>query len=79
MKKKHLDKLKQEKEAYRGWKQGQVACEKYRKIVRAARGQVRKAKALIELNLTPGYSSLPGAIPGRGLQESWRGTFYKGM
>ena len=39
------------KEAYRGWKQGQVAWEEYREIVRAARDQVRKAKALIEVNL----------------------------
>ncbi|GAB0204458.1 mitochondrial enolase superfamily member 1 [Grus japonensis] len=35
----------------KGWKQGQVACEEYRETVRAARDQVRKAKALIELNL----------------------------
>ncbi|GAB0202809.1 mitochondrial enolase superfamily member 1 [Grus japonensis] len=46
-----LDKLKHKKEAYRGWKQGQAAWEEYREIVRAARDQVRKAKALIELNL----------------------------
>ncbi|GAB0208699.1 mitochondrial enolase superfamily member 1 [Grus japonensis] len=39
------------KEAYRGWKQGQVAWEEYRETVRAARDQVRKAKALTELNL----------------------------
>jgi len=42
-----LDNLKHKKEANRGWKQGQVAWEEYR----AARGQVRKAKVLIELNL----------------------------
>ncbi|KAK4812942.1 hypothetical protein QYF61_002073 [Mycteria americana] len=46
-----LDKLKHKKEAYRGWKQGQAAWKEYREIVRAARDQVRKAKALIELNL----------------------------
>ncbi|GAB0193583.1 mitochondrial enolase superfamily member 1 [Grus japonensis] len=46
-----LDKLKHKKEAYRGWKQGQVAWEQYRETVRAARNQVKKAKALIELNL----------------------------
>ncbi|KAK4807026.1 hypothetical protein QYF61_000355 [Mycteria americana] len=46
-----LDKLKHKKEAYRRWKQGQVAWEEYREIVRAARDQVRKAKALILLNL----------------------------
>ncbi|GAB0200720.1 hypothetical protein GRJ2_002537500 [Grus japonensis] len=33
------------------WKQGQVTWEEYRETVRAARDQVRKAKALIELNL----------------------------
>ncbi|GAB0184104.1 mitochondrial enolase superfamily member 1 [Grus japonensis] len=47
-----LGKVKHKKEAYRGWKQGQVAWEEYRETVRAAREQVRKAKALIELNLT---------------------------
>ena len=46
-----LAKLEHKKEAYRGWKQGQVAWEEYREIVRAARDQVRKAKALLELNL----------------------------
>ncbi|GAB0185903.1 mitochondrial enolase superfamily member 1 [Grus japonensis] len=51
MNKELLGKLKQKKEAYRGWKQGQVACKEHREIVRAARDQVRKAKALIELNL----------------------------
>ncbi|GAB0176697.1 mitochondrial enolase superfamily member 1 [Grus japonensis] len=51
MNKELLDKLKHKKEAYRGWKQGQVAWEEYRETVRAARDQVRKAKALIELNL----------------------------
>ncbi|GAB0187326.1 hypothetical protein GRJ2_001197900 [Grus japonensis] len=52
MNKEVLDKLKHKKEAYRGWKQGQVAWEEYREIVRAARDHVRKAKAfLIELNL----------------------------
>ncbi|GAB0180229.1 mitochondrial enolase superfamily member 1 [Grus japonensis] len=51
MNKELLDKLKCRKEVYRGWKQGQVAWEEYREIVRAARDKVRKAKALIELNL----------------------------
>lgn len=45
------DKLKQEKKDYRGWKQGQVAWEKYRAIVWAVRDHIRKAKVLIELNL----------------------------
>ncbi|KFW73581.1 hypothetical protein AS28_12130, partial [Pygoscelis adeliae] len=52
MNKELLGKLKHKKEAYRGWKQGQVAWEEYREeIIQAARDQVRKAKALIELNL----------------------------
>ncbi|GAB0209623.1 mitochondrial enolase superfamily member 1 [Grus japonensis] len=51
MNKELLGKVKQKKEAFRGWKQGQVAWEEYRETVRAARDQVRKAKALIELNL----------------------------
>ena len=51
MNKELLDKLKQKKEAYRGWKQGQVAWEEYREIARVAREQDRKAKALTELNL----------------------------
>ncbi|GAB0182068.1 mitochondrial enolase superfamily member 1 [Grus japonensis] len=51
MNKELLDKVKHKKEAYRGWKQGQVAWEEYRETVQAAREQVRKAKALIELNL----------------------------
>ncbi|KFV12791.1 hypothetical protein N339_03014, partial [Pterocles gutturalis] len=46
-----LSEIKQKKEAYRGWKQGQVAWEEYREIVQTARSQVRKAKALGELNL----------------------------
>ncbi|KFQ73472.1 hypothetical protein N337_08981, partial [Phoenicopterus ruber ruber] len=45
-----LDKLQHKKEAYRGWT-GQVPWEEYREIVRAAREQVRKAEAPIELNL----------------------------
>ncbi|GAB0176249.1 mitochondrial enolase superfamily member 1 [Grus japonensis] len=51
MNKELLDKVKHKKEAYREWKQGQVAWEEYRETVRAARDQVRKAKALMELNL----------------------------
>ncbi|GAB0203411.1 hypothetical protein GRJ2_002806700 [Grus japonensis] len=46
-----LGKVKQKKEAYRGWKQGQVAWEEYRETVRAGRDQARKAKALIEISL----------------------------
>ncbi|GAB0179904.1 hypothetical protein GRJ2_000455700 [Grus japonensis] len=51
MNKELLGKVKPKKEAYRGWKQGQVAWEEYRETVQAVRDQVRKAKALIELNL----------------------------
>ncbi|GAB0208460.1 mitochondrial enolase superfamily member 1 [Grus japonensis] len=51
MNKKFLGEVKQKKEAYRGWKQGRVAWEEYRETVRAARDQVRKTKALTELNL----------------------------
>ncbi|GAB0206807.1 hypothetical protein GRJ2_003146300 [Grus japonensis] len=51
MNKEVLGKVKHKKEAYRGWKQGQVAWEEYRETVQAARDQVRKAKALRELNL----------------------------
>ena len=40
-----------QKEAYRGWKQGQVTWEGYRETVQAARVQVRKTKSQIELNL----------------------------
>jgi len=52
MNKKLLNKLKHKKEVYRRWKQGQVAWEEYREIVGAARDQVKKAKALTELNLS---------------------------
>ena len=51
MNKELLDKLKHKKEAYRVWKQGQVACEEYGEIVQAARDEVRKAEVLTELNL----------------------------
>ncbi|GAB0177047.1 mitochondrial enolase superfamily member 1 [Grus japonensis] len=51
MNKELLGKVKQKKEAYRGWKQGQVAWEEYRETVRAAREQVGKAKALTEISL----------------------------
>ncbi|GAB0204607.1 mitochondrial enolase superfamily member 1 [Grus japonensis] len=51
MNKELLGKVKQKKEAYRGWKQGQVAWEQYRETVQAARDQVRKTKALIEISL----------------------------
>lgn len=51
MNKKHLDKFKLKKEAYRRWKQGQVGWEEYKEIVQAARNWLRKTKALTELNL----------------------------
>ncbi|PKU42736.1 hypothetical protein llap_6956 [Limosa lapponica baueri] len=51
MNKELLDKFKHNREAYRRWKQGQVAWDEYREIVQADRDQVRKAKVQIELNL----------------------------
>ncbi|GAB0201619.1 class II histocompatibility antigen, B-L beta chain-like [Grus japonensis] len=51
MNKELLGKLKRKKEASRGWKQGQVGWQEYRETVRAARDQVRKAKALVEISL----------------------------
>ncbi|GAB0179811.1 mitochondrial enolase superfamily member 1 [Grus japonensis] len=51
MNKELLGKVKQKKEAYRGWKQGQVAWEEYRETVQGARDEVRKAKALTEISL----------------------------
>lgn len=51
MNKEYLAKLKHKKEAYRGWKQGQLTWEEYRDTVRAARDGGRKAKAQMELNL----------------------------
>ncbi|KFV08917.1 hypothetical protein N340_13153, partial [Tauraco erythrolophus] len=51
MNKELLDQLGHKKKAYRRWKQGQAAWEEYRAIIRATRDQVRKAKALIELDL----------------------------
>ncbi|MCQ4179420.1 hypothetical protein FK518_28105, partial [Klebsiella pneumoniae] len=51
MNKELLDQLKNTKQANRDWKQQQVAWEDYREIVQATRVQVRKPKALTELNL----------------------------
>ncbi|PKU32102.1 hypothetical protein llap_17594 [Limosa lapponica baueri] len=51
MNKELLDKFKSKKEAYRGWKQGQVDWVEYRETVRVARNQIRQAKAQIEFNL----------------------------
>lgn len=52
MNKEFLDKLKCQKKAYRGQKQGQVGCEECREPVQVSRDQVRKVKALIELKMT---------------------------
>ncbi|KFV07990.1 hypothetical protein N340_00490, partial [Tauraco erythrolophus] len=52
MNKELLDQLGHKKKAYREWEQGQAAWEEYREIVQTTRDQVRKAKALIELNLS---------------------------
>lgn len=49
--KKHLDKFKLRKEAYRRWKQEQVDWEEYKEIIQATRNWVRKTKTLTELNL----------------------------
>ncbi|PKU28841.1 rna-directed dna polymerase from mobile element jockey-like [Limosa lapponica baueri] len=51
MNKELLAELKQKKEAYRGWKQGQVTWEEYRDIVQACRDEAMEAKAHLELNL----------------------------
>lgn len=48
MNKELLDKLKQDKEACRGWEQGWVAWEEYREIVLAARDQERSSLVRIE-------------------------------
>lgn len=45
-------KVNNKNKGYQEWKQGQVVWEKYRDIVQASRDQIRKDKALIELNLT---------------------------
>jgi len=47
-----LDKLRHKREAYKRWKQGQVAWEEYRNIVWASRNEARKAKAQTEFNLS---------------------------
>lgn len=46
-----LAKLKDKKEAYKEWEQVQVAWKEFREIVWVARDLVRKAKALLKLNL----------------------------
>lgn len=43
-----MDELKHKKEVYRGWKQGQVACEEYREQPEIRLG---KLEAPIDLNL----------------------------
>ena len=47
-----LDKVKHSRDAYRGWKYRRVAWKEYREIVQTPMDQVRKAKVLIELNLS---------------------------
>ncbi|PKU40656.1 rna-directed dna polymerase from mobile element jockey-like [Limosa lapponica baueri] len=51
MNKELLDKFRTKKEAYRGWKQGQVEWAEYKETVRVARNQIRQTKAQAELNL----------------------------
>ena len=43
-------------------KEGQIAWDEYRKIVRAARDQVRKAEALLELNLPISIPVIKGRL-----------------
>ena len=48
----------EKRETYRKWKQGCIAWEEYRDVVRMCRDKMRKAKAQMELNSrhgTPGY------------------------
>ena len=44
-------KLREKREMYRKWKQGCVAWEEYRAVVRVCRDWIRKGKAQMELNL----------------------------
>ena len=41
----------EKRETYRKWKQGCIAWEEYRDVVRMCRDKMRKAKAQMELNL----------------------------
>ena len=52
MNKKLPENVKHKKEAHRRRKEGQLAWQEYREIDQAVRHQVRKVKALIELNMT---------------------------
>lgn len=47
-----LAKLRHRKETCRQWKQQQVAWEECREIIQATRDQIRKAKTLIELDMS---------------------------
>lgn len=49
--KEFLNNFTPKREAHREWKQGQVTWDKYRETIQAARDQVKKAEALIKLNL----------------------------
>jgi len=46
-----LVKLKGKRDPRRQWKQGQGSCEEYRDTARLSRGDIRRAKARLELNL----------------------------
>lgn len=52
-----MTKLKQQKGAYKRWKQAQVAWQKYRDTVWDYSSEVRKAKAHVELNLASNMKS----------------------
>ena len=54
MNKELLDKLKHKKEAYRGWKQGQVAWGEIQRNCPSSQGSGEESQALIELNLARG-------------------------
>ena len=51
MNKERLAKLRHKKRAHRRWQQRQITWEEYRGTVQACRDVVRKAIALLELNL----------------------------
>ena len=51
MSKELMDKLKGKKKVHEMWKKDLSTWEEYRNVVRACRDAMRKAKALLELNL----------------------------
>ena len=51
MSKELLVELRQKRKVYGMWKEGQATWEEYRKVVKACRDAMRKAKVHLELNL----------------------------